>query len=252
MGGLLSIFKNENAQRSNNNTSANPPSKITEQDKAQLKLKQQRDRVKQYQKKLLILIDKEKQQAKIYIKEGEKSKALMILRKKKHQEKLLESALAQIENLEHMIAQVEFSQIEVKVFEGLKQGNAALDAIRQELSIEDVEQVMADAQELQSWANELGGLVGTPTADIDDDEIFTEFQVEVGEQPVADQKKTQPVEAAKEPKVPTPAQSAEQDMLAEFPEVPQDEPLILPEVPETEPVAPITEEQKEEAEPVPA
>ena len=53
-------------------------------------------------------------------------KAKLLLKKKRFLEGLLEKTDTQLENLQQMVDTVEFTQIEVKVADGLKQGNEAL------------------------------------------------------------------------------------------------------------------------------
>lgn len=66
-----------------------PKSRVTEQDKAVLQLKTQRDKLKQYQKKIQNNLDKEREMAKKLIKEGKKDRALLLLKKKRAQESML-------------------------------------------------------------------------------------------------------------------------------------------------------------------
>ena len=46
-----------------------------------------------------------------------------------------------------MVDNIEFTQIEMKVVEGLKTGNECLQQMHKIMSLDDVEQVMADTQE---------------------------------------------------------------------------------------------------------
>jgi charged multivesicular body protein 6 len=53
---------------------------------------------------------------------------------------------------------IEFSQMEMKVFTGLKQGNEALKEIHNEMSIEAVEQLMSDTQDAIDYQNVCDGV----------------------------------------------------------------------------------------------
>lgn len=53
----------------------------------------------------------------------------MLLKKKRFLEGLLANTDTQLENLQQMVDTIEFTQIEVKVVEGLKQGNEALNQL---------------------------------------------------------------------------------------------------------------------------
>ncbi|KAF3846277.1 hypothetical protein F7725_003355 [Dissostichus mawsoni] len=123
------------------------PSRVTEQDKAILQLKQQRDKLKQYQKRIYLQLQKERLLAKQLLKDGKKEKALLLLKKKRYQDQLLEKTEHQISNLEHMVQDIEFMQIEMKVIEGLKVGNDCLKSMHEIMSIEDVERIMDETQD---------------------------------------------------------------------------------------------------------
>lgn len=92
-----------------------PVSRVTEQDKAVLQLKQQRDRLKQYQKKIELNLEKDRQLAKKLLAEGKRDRAKLLLKKKKYQENLLQNTDSQLEQLEQLTHDLEFAQIEVQV-----------------------------------------------------------------------------------------------------------------------------------------
>lgn len=78
--------------------------KITSRDKAILDLKVQRDRLKQYQKKIHAVLGRETEIARAQLAAGNKPLALLALKKKKYQEGLLESTLTQLLNLEQLVS----------------------------------------------------------------------------------------------------------------------------------------------------
>lgn len=92
-----------------------PVSRITEQDKAVLQMKQQRDKLKQYQKKIELNLEKDRQLAKKLLTEGKRDRAKLLLKKKKYQENLLQNTDTQLERLEQLTHDLEFAQIEVQV-----------------------------------------------------------------------------------------------------------------------------------------
>ena len=53
----------------------------------------------------------------------------MLLKKKHYLESLLDKTDTQIENLQQMVETLEYTQIEMQVVEGLKQGNECLEAM---------------------------------------------------------------------------------------------------------------------------
>ena len=124
-----------------------PPSRVTNQDKAILQLKQTRDKIKQYQRRIEQNLEKERLLAKKLIQNGRKDRALLLLRKKKFQEQVLSKTDGQLENLERMVHDIEFAQVELKVVDGLKVGNAALKKLHSLLSIDEIEKVMDETKE---------------------------------------------------------------------------------------------------------
>ncbi|RUS17182.1 Snf7-domain-containing protein [Endogone sp. FLAS-F59071] len=130
--------------------------KITSQDKAILDLKVQRDKLKQYQKKIKIVVDKEIEVAKKHLAAGDKRRALLALKKKKYQETLLERTDAQLMNLEELTNSIEYALVEKQVLDGLKAGNDVLKEIQREMSLEAVERLMDETAEAIAYQN-VGG-----------------------------------------------------------------------------------------------
>lgn len=70
-----------------------------------------------------------------------------MLKKKRYLESLLDKTDTQMDNLQQMVENIEFAQIEMKVVEGLKTGNECLEEMHKIMSIEDVEKIMAETQD---------------------------------------------------------------------------------------------------------
>ncbi|KAJ2962955.1 hypothetical protein NQZ79_g1924 [Umbelopsis isabellina] len=127
--------------------------KITSQDKAILDLKVQRDKLKQYQKKLQVVADKEVEIAKQCLAQGNKRKALISLKKKKYQEQLLEKTDAQLMNLEDLTNSIEYALVEKQIVDGIQQGNEVLKEIHKEMSVESVQKLMDDTADAIEYQN---------------------------------------------------------------------------------------------------
>ncbi|XP_077979739.1 charged multivesicular body protein 6-A-like [Glandiceps talaboti] len=150
-------------------------SRVTEQDKAVLQLKQQRDKLKQYQKKIQIQLSKEREVAKQLLRDGKKDKAKLLLKKKRYQDQLLDKTDKQLDNLEMMVNDIEFAQVEMKVLEGLKVGNECLKKMHQMMSIDDVERIMEETQEGIEYQREIDELLAGSLTQEDEDEILAEL-----------------------------------------------------------------------------
>jgi charged multivesicular body protein 6 len=67
-----------------------PTSRITQQDKAVLQLKQQRDKLKLYQRRIELSLESDRELAKKLLNKGQKERAKLLLRKKRYQESILQ------------------------------------------------------------------------------------------------------------------------------------------------------------------
>jgi len=134
-------------------------SKVTEQDKAVLQLKVSRDKIKQYQKRSEAQLLKDRELAKKLIQAQKKERALLLLRKKRFVEAQLEKTDGQLENIERMIHDLEFAQIEIKVVDSLAAGNEALKEVNQLLNIEDIERILDETQEAKEKQEEISAML---------------------------------------------------------------------------------------------
>jgi len=106
------------------------------------------------------------------------SRALLLLRKKKYQEQVLSRADGQLENLERMVHDLEFAQVEMKVVDGLKIGNTALKQLHALLSIDEIEKVMDETKEGMEKQREIDEVLSSTLAtqeEIDESEIEAEL-----------------------------------------------------------------------------
>ncbi|XP_076008060.1 charged multivesicular body protein 6 [Genypterus blacodes] len=151
-------------------------SRVTEQDKAVLQLKQQRDKLQQYRKRINLQLEKERVLAKQLLKDGKKEKALLLLKKKRYRDQLLGKTEAQMDNLERMVQDLEFAQIEIKVIEGLKVGNDCLTKMHEVMSIEDVERVMDETQDAIEYQRQIDEMLGGSLSQEDEDAVLAELE----------------------------------------------------------------------------
>ncbi|OXA59735.1 charged multivesicular body protein 6-A [Folsomia candida] len=163
MGGLFSKKKSSE-------------SRVTEQDKAVLELKKQRDQLKQYQKNILTNLEKERELARKLLLEGKKDRAKLLLKKKRFQESILEKSEKQLDNIDEMCHSLEFAQIEIKVLDGLKSGNEALKKVHDMMSIDDIEKILEETREGVDKQNEIDALLSGSLSPEDLEEVETELE----------------------------------------------------------------------------
>ncbi|GIK02698.1 vacuolar protein sorting-associated protein 20 [Aspergillus viridinutans] len=167
--------------------------KISAQDRAILDLKNQRDKLRQYQKRITVLTDRETAIAKECLARDDRRRALLALRRKKYQETLLSKTDAQLEQLEQLTSQVEFSLVQKDVVFGLQQGTKVLQAINKEMGgIEAVEKLMGETEEARAYQEEISQMLAGQLSNQDEDEVEDELE-----------KLRQETEAITLPKVPT-------------------------------------------------
>lgn len=120
--------------------------------RAILDLKNQRDKIYQYQKRITVLTDRETAIAKECLARGDRRRALLALRRKKYQESLLSKTDSQLAQLEQLTGQVEFALVQKDVLFGLQQGTQVLQAINKEIGgIEAVDRLMEETAEARAY-----------------------------------------------------------------------------------------------------
>eukprot|EP00903_Cladosiphon_okamuranus_P022278 g20484.t1 len=192
---------------------------VTDQDRAVLDLKNSRDRLKRYQKKLEIECDKLQAQAMAMIKEKRKDRALLLLKIKKLKQNQVEKADSQLLSVEQLIETIDWESQQLQVFNALKEGNAALNKLHDEMPLDKVEELMADTAESIAMEEEISKAIGGSWTEANEEDLLAELaeiEKEAAPEPVPE---PVPQPAVKVEEQPTPLE----DML---PEAPQGTPVV--------------------------
>jgi len=187
-----------------------PKSRITEQDRAVLGLKKQRDDLIKYKRQKEKNLEKERQTVKELLKQDKKDKARLLLKKKRCIENLIAKTDGQLDSIQQMIDSLEFAQMEIEVVQKLKMGNESLKQLNALFSVEDVEKIMDETREAVEFQAEIDALLADAGGLITDEDEEA-IQAELDSLVTSD-------ESPALPDVPT-----------------HEEPLELPEVPSTDP-----------------
>lgn len=158
-------------------------------------MKNQRDKLHQYQKRITIITNREKEIAKQCLRNGDKRRALLALRKKKYQESLLAKTDQQLAQLETLTSDVEFALVQKDVVFGLQQGTKVLKEIHKEMGgLERVELILGENEEAQAYQNarhvlrsgfiskvltntqEINEMLGTRMTNQEEDEVEDELE----------------------------------------------------------------------------
>ncbi|EDK43133.1 conserved hypothetical protein [Lodderomyces elongisporus NRRL YB-4239] len=215
----------------------NQPSapKITAEDRAIFQLKQQRDKIKQYQRKLSLIRDKQTKLAKKAILNKQPDRAKLYLRLKKQQEATITKTYDQLDNLEKLIGTIEFKLIEKDVMYGLQQGNAVLKQLNAEMNVDKIDKIMDDLEEERLQEQEISQTLGLGSglSRVDEDAVDDEFErlnKEINKTSAIKQEETK----------------EEQKVVGELPSAPKDQ--IMPNVPSDTPLSDKKENQNAELE----
>lgn len=126
-------------------------------------MKNQRDKLRQYQKRMAVLTEREKDIARECLAKGDTGRAKLALRRKKYQEGLIQKTDAQLAQLEQLTSDVEFALVQKDVLFGLQQGTAVLKEIHREMGgIENVEKLLGENAEARAY-QEVGDSTTTIT-----------------------------------------------------------------------------------------
>ncbi|KAL7643191.1 UNVERIFIED_CONTAM: hypothetical protein RMT77_006481 [Armadillidium vulgare] len=195
-------------------------SKVTQQDKALLELKTTRDKIRQYQKRSESTLQRDRDLAKQLLQNDKKERAKLLLRRKRFIEEKLKQADGQLENIEQLIQDIEFAQVEMKVVDSLKVGNDALKEINALMNIEDIEKILEETQEAVEKQKEIDALLsGGFLTDAEEEEVEVELEALL--------------------------QDTLEKQLPEAPTAAENPEVVLPDVPEQEIVSAEKEKEKE-------
>lgn len=157
--------------------------KISSKDKAVLELKVQRDKLKQYEKKLCVVIERELAIAKTQLTLKNHHAARLALSKKKYQEGLLAKTGEQLLNIEQLTATIEYSMVEQEIIKKLALGNDVLKLIHKEMvrvlvlikDLEKVEKIMDDTADGIAYQNEIQEIISKEFSPEDEQDIMDEL-----------------------------------------------------------------------------
>ncbi|KAM3174222.1 hypothetical protein ACTXT7_010974 [Hymenolepis weldensis] len=150
--------------------------RVTEQDKAVLQIKKQRDELRRFTKRTADSIDRDTATIKELAKRNQKDRALLLLKKNKCQQKLLAQADQYLTTIEGHIANIEFAQVQVLVVDSFKKSNEALKQLNDLMELDDVEKILSDAREYQEYQQEITNLIAGNLTSKDDADVEAEFE----------------------------------------------------------------------------
>ncbi|XP_061611402.1 charged multivesicular body protein 6 isoform X2 [Phyllopteryx taeniolatus] len=103
-------------------------------------------------------------------------KALLLLKKRRYQDQLLDKTDNQISNLERMVQDLEFAQIEKKVIDGLRVGNECLKKMHEVMSIEEVERILDETQDAVEYQQQIDEMLSGSFSQEDEEAVLAELE----------------------------------------------------------------------------
>ena len=141
-------------------------------------MKNQRDKLQQYQKRITAITDRETAIAKSCLAKGDKPRALLALRRKKYQESLLTKSDEQLATLEQLTANVEFALVQKDILFGLKQGTSVLKQINAEMGgIDSVEKLMGENEEAKDYQRQVSEMLEGGLSRNDEEDVEEELEL---------------------------------------------------------------------------
>ncbi|CAK7897018.1 vacuolar protein sorting-associated protein 20 [[Candida] anglica] len=175
--------------------------KITAQDRAIYQMKQQRDKLKQYQTRLSTVIDRQNNLAKEAILRKDLDRAKFYLRSKKQQETTISKTYEQLDNLEKLIGTIEFKVIEKDVMYGLQQGNEVLKKLNSEMSMDKLDKILDDLEDERVKVDDVSDMLGMGSLTNGDELEVEEELARLEEQVTGKSKINQSLDLPDAPKV---------------------------------------------------
>lgn len=157
---------------------ANPAPKAkqaNEHDRAVLQLKVPRDKLTKLKKKLDLEVDTQDNLARDLVKQKKKDRALLILKRKKWFLNQYGKADGELTNVKEMLTTLEFAKTQNEVLECMNGANKALQALQEQMSLDDAERIMDESAEGIEYANDLSEIVGQGLTVQDDDALAEEL-----------------------------------------------------------------------------
>lgn len=156
-----------------------PGGTISHVDRAMLDLKNARDKLRRYQKKLEQDDERIVARAKQAKKEGQTKNALNLLRLRKMKQKEVDSVASQLLNVEQMVQTIDSKQNEAQVLAAMAKGKDSLQKMHEETSVEDVLDLMDAITEQNEMEKEISSILeGVPTTLSVEDEAAVEAELE--------------------------------------------------------------------------
>ena len=148
-----------------------PAATISSTDRAVLDLKNSRDRLSRYKKKLEMDEQKLVSRAKQAKEKGQTKTALNLLRLRKYKLREVETVEGQLLNVLQMVQTIDSKQNEAQMLSAMKAGKDTLQHMHEQMSVDDVIDLMDQIQEQNEVEDEISNIIqqGVPELSMADE-----------------------------------------------------------------------------------
>jgi len=143
MGSLFSKKKNKETPKKKNDqvqSTAPAKSRVNDADKSILEIKMRLKKLKMYSDKLSLEVKGQNEKIKELLKES-KSRAMMALKHRKFMEKQVEKSYAAQGILEQTLRNIESAQMDVNIYDAMKQGDKVIEELHKQVTLEQFEEL---------------------------------------------------------------------------------------------------------------
>ncbi len=148
---------------------------ISDFDRTMLDLKNSRDKLKRYRKKLDADTVRLQDRARELVSQKQNNRALTLLKLKSFKTKEADKVDAQLFNVLNMIQNVEWESQNIMVLKALKEGTEALNKMHSEMPLETVESILEESNEAIETENSISELLRGKFSAEEEDSLAEEY-----------------------------------------------------------------------------
>lgn len=151
MGGLFSKKKSNKTEKPAKKADPAPAkSRVNEADKSILEIKTRVKKLKMYSDKLALDVKGQNEKIQGFLKDKNKNRAMMALKHRKFMEKQLDKSFAAQGVLEQTLRNIESAQMDVNIFDAMKQGDRVIEELHKQVTLEQFEELYERHQDQQA------------------------------------------------------------------------------------------------------
>lgn len=118
----------------------------------------------------------DKELARELLNKGMKDRALLMLKKKKYLERMIEKTEMQLDTIQRMVNDIEFATIQSEVVNKLRAGNEALKMMNQMFNLDEIDKIMEETKEGAQFQEEISNMLSGAFNEQDEEDLEAELE----------------------------------------------------------------------------